>query len=88
MVFGTTVGLELGLLLLCYREGLGCDLWSLVLRLGLELGLLLLCYREGLRYDLWCLVLRLGLEHVPPEYQLFDRVTSSSVRVTVVNLRS
>ena len=31
MVFGTTVGLELGLLLLCYREGLRCDLWCLVL---------------------------------------------------------
>ena len=26
------VGLELGLLLLCYREGLRCDLWCLVLR--------------------------------------------------------
>ena len=51
MVFGTTVGLELGLLLLCYREGLRCDLW--------------------------CLVLRQGLEHVLPEYQPFDRVTSS-----------
>ena len=58
MAFGTTVGLELGLLLLCYREGLICDLWCLVLRQGLELGLLLLCYREGLKCDLWCLVLR------------------------------
>jgi len=36
MLFGTTVGLELGLLLLCYREGLRCDLWCLVLRPGLE----------------------------------------------------
>ena len=44
--------LELGLLLVYYREGLRCDLWRLVLRLGLELGLLLLCYREGLRCDL------------------------------------
>ena len=26
MVFGTTLGLELGLTLLCYREGLRCDL--------------------------------------------------------------
>ena len=33
MVFGTAVGLELGLLLLYYREGLRCDLWCLVLRL-------------------------------------------------------
>jgi len=32
MVFGTTVGLELGVLLLYYREGLRCDLWCLVLR--------------------------------------------------------
>ena len=32
MVFVTTVGLELGLLLLCYWEGLRCDLWCLVLR--------------------------------------------------------
>jgi len=33
MVFGTTVGLELGLLLLFYRECLRFDLWFLVLRL-------------------------------------------------------
>ena len=58
MVFGTTVGLELGLLLLFYREGLRCDLWCLVLGWELELGLLLLFYRVGLRCDLWCLVLR------------------------------
>ena len=32
MVFGTAVGLELDLLLLYYREGLRCDLWSLLLR--------------------------------------------------------
>ena len=32
MVFGSTLGLELGLLLLCYREGLRCDLWCFVLR--------------------------------------------------------
>ena len=32
MVFGTAVGLELGLLLLYYREGLRFDLWCLVLR--------------------------------------------------------
>ena len=32
MVFATAVGLELGLLLLYYREGLRCDLWCLVLR--------------------------------------------------------
>ena len=31
MVFGTAVGLEFGLLLLCYREYLRCDLWCLVL---------------------------------------------------------
>ena len=31
MVYGTTVGLELGLLLLYCREGLRCDLWCLVL---------------------------------------------------------
>ena len=36
MVYGTTVGLDLGLLLLCYREGLRCDLWCLVLWPGLE----------------------------------------------------
>ena len=54
----------------------------------LELGLLLLCYREGLRCDLWCLVLRPGLEPVPAEYQPFDRVTSSSIRLTAVNLRA
>jgi hypothetical protein len=53
---------------------------------GLELGLLLLCCREGLRCDLWCLVLRPGLEPVSAEYQPFDRVTSSSIGVTVVNL--
>jgi hypothetical protein len=29
-----------------------------------------------------------GLEPVPPEYQPFDRVTSSSIRVTVLNLRA
>ena len=40
----------------------------------------------GLRCDLWCLVLRPRLEPVPPEYQPFDRVMSSSIRVTVVNL--
>ena len=51
MVFGNTVGMELGLLLLYNREGLRCDLWYLVLRQGLELGLLLLYYREGLRYS-------------------------------------
>ena len=34
MVFGTAVGLELGLLLLYYREG---DLCCLVLRPGIEL---------------------------------------------------
>ena len=54
---------------------------------GLELGLLLWYYREGLRCDLWCLVLRPGLEQVPSEYQPFDRVMSSSIVVTVVNLR-
>ena len=32
MVFGTAVGLELGLLLLYYRECLRCDLWCLVLQ--------------------------------------------------------
>ena len=32
MVFGTAVGLELGLLLLCYTEGMRCDLWCLLLR--------------------------------------------------------
>jgi len=31
-------------------------------------------------------VLRQGLEAVPAEYQPFDRVTSSSIGVTVVNL--
>ena len=36
MVFGTAVGLDLGLLLLYYREGLRCDLWCLVLRPVLE----------------------------------------------------
>ena len=41
-----------------------------------------------MRCDLWCLVLRPGLELVPPEYQPFDRVTSSLIRVTVVNLRA
>ena len=54
----------------------------------LELGLLLLYCREGLGCDLWCLVLRPGLEHVPDEYQPFDRVTSSSIGVTAVNLRA
>ena len=54
----------------------------------LELGLLLLYYREGLKCDLWCLVLLPGLEPIPPEYQLFDRVTSSSIRLTVDNLRA
>ena len=54
-----------------------------MLRQGLELY-----YREGLRCDLWCLVLRQGLEPVPAEYQPFDRVTSSSIGVTVVNLRA
>jgi hypothetical protein len=29
-----------------------------------------------------------GLEPVPAEYQPFDRVTSSSIRLTVVNLRA
>ena len=43
-------------------------------------------YSDGLRWDLWCLVLRPGLETIPPEYQPFDRVTSSSICVTVVNL--
>ena len=38
--------------------------------------------------DLWCLLLRPGLEPVPAEYQPFDRVTSSSICVTVVNLRA
>jgi hypothetical protein len=52
----------------------------------LEFGLLLLYYGESLRCDLWCLVLRPGLEIAFPEYQSFDRVTSSSIRVTVVNL--
>ena len=52
----------------------------------LELGLLLLYYREGLRCDLRCFELRQGLEHVPAEYQPFDRVTSSSIGVTIVNL--
>ena len=32
MIFGTTVGLELVLLLLYYREGLRCDLCCLVLK--------------------------------------------------------
>jgi len=54
--------------------------------MGLELGLLLLCLREGLRCDLWCLVLRPSLEHLPPEYLPFDRVTSSSIRLTVISL--
>jgi len=40
-------------------------------------------YREGLRCDLRCLVLRPGLELVPPEYQPFDQVTSSSICVTL-----
>ena len=54
-----------------------------MLRQGLELY-----YREGLRCDLWCLVLRQGFEPVPAEYHPFDRVTSSSIGVTVVNLRA
>ena len=49
---------------------------------------MLLYCREGLRCDLWCLVLRPGLEPVPAEYQPFDRVTSSSIRLTAVNLRT
>ena len=39
MVFGTRVGLELGLVLLYYRESLMCYLWCFVLPHGLELGL-------------------------------------------------
>ena len=50
---------------------------------GLELVLLLLCCTEGLRCDLWCFLLQAGLEPVPPEYQPFDRVMSSSIRVRV-----
>jgi hypothetical protein len=47
-----------------------------------------LYYKECLRYFLWCFLLRPGLEPVPPEYQPFSRVTFSSIRVTVVNLRA
>jgi hypothetical protein len=54
----------------------------------LELGLLLLYFREGLRCDLWCLVLRPRLEPILAEYQTFDRVTSSSIRLIIVNLRA
>ena len=39
---------------------------------------------------MWLMVFgtTVGLEHVCPEYQPFDRVTSSSIRLTVVNLRT
>ena len=56
MLFGTTVGLELGLLLLYYRECLRCDV-LFGTAVGMELYFLLLYYIEVLRCYLWSLVL-------------------------------
>ena len=57
MVFGTRVGLELGLVLLYYRESLKCDLCCLILRLDWNWAYCS-CVGDGLRCDLWFLVLR------------------------------
>jgi len=57
MVFGTRVGLELGLVLLYYRECLKCDLCCLILRLDWNWAYCS-CVGDGLRCDLWFLVLR------------------------------
>jgi len=74
MVFRTMVGLVLGLLLLCYRESLRCDLWCLgirwdwnwvhfsdVLQGGCEMGLMVFGTTVGMELDLLLLYCRDGL---------------------------
>ena len=56
MVFGTTVGLQLGLLFLC-MEMVSDATYRVWYCGGTGIRLIAVVYGEGLRSDLWCLLL-------------------------------